>query len=119
MINIQKKRMETKNVIIIGLSLPWISVVIGGTNGLIVTGDINGFLIGIFLGILVSLCIYLGFILVLGVVIYHFAVSFFFHVVDLDLVGLYVYGMIVTVFYTAVMILFLLVGHKERMCVKS
>ena len=99
---------EIKRETTIGIIFPWIAVAIGGINGWIEAGTIEGIAVGVLLGILVSLCIYLGLIPVLGVFLCHLAIHFLFDAVGLNLIFLYWFGIIVAAIYTLIVVILII-----------
>lgn len=90
--------------ITIKFGLPWLSVVIGGLSGWVVMGSMEGMLVGVMMGVVVSITSYFGLIPIAGPFIYTFLVRAMFTWAEVELPLLFLYGLIWAIIYTALTI---------------
>ena len=104
---------EDDSNLTIKFGLPWIAVVIGGLSGWVSMGSMEGMLVGVMMGVVVSVTSYFGLIPIAGPFIYTFIVRAMFIWADVELPFLFLYGLIWSVIYTAltVFVLVLLLVH--------
>jgi hypothetical protein len=94
--------------------LPIIMIAIGGLNGWIVTGTLEGTIIGCLLGIVISVVAVFGVIPFLGIYIYHILANYIFDVVDMNLGILYWFGFAEACIVTVIIIIILIIILASR-----
>lgn len=95
--------------LVIKFGLPWVAVVIGGLSGWVAMESMEGMLIGVMMGVVVSITSYFGLIPIAGPFIYTFIVRAMFDWAGVELPILFFYGLVFSILYTALAVFVLVI----------